>query len=233
MVAWNSGATCDAFAASPSGWRQLLANITAAVADTGEVVGDVEPSHQQQKQRDISVITHKVDFEREPFWANFGSNTEVRTVYFHPAGSGEQPQQNKVREEVMSLKGLVLTVGLGIGSELAHLSPYSGVPARGWVIGESREKEKKDKEEKESSDDGDQASEFVTWEGRKASACLWIHYWKNTKAEKIFKSTQRRIKRPPLLPPLATEVFEHDLRRLGALGWEDYHVDFKKVPKTM
>ena len=159
VVAWNSGAACDAFAASPLGWRQLLANITAAVADTGEVVGDVEPSHQQQKQREIPVITRKVDFEKEPFWANFGSNTEMRTVYFHPAGNGN------VRERVMRLKGLVLTVGLGIGSELAHLSPYSGVPARGWVIGESREKEKKDKEEKESSDDGDQASEFVTWEG--------------------------------------------------------------------
>ena len=216
VIAWNSGAACDAFAAAPAGGRQLLASLTTIAGD-GEAVGEAP-----QKQR-FPVITRKVDFGKEAFWWRFGPNTEVRTVYFPREGNGEQ---SHVREAVVGLKGLVLTMGLGIDGRRAHLSPYRGVPACGWVIGEE--------EEKGHGDDGSRASEFVTWEGRQASACLWIHYWKDREAEQRFKTTE---KRPPpdgeSHRPLATEAFEDDLRGLGALGWEDYHVDFVKVPGTI
>ncbi|RYP57838.1 hypothetical protein DL769_009246 [Monosporascus sp. CRB-8-3] len=225
VVAWNSEGVYDTFAASPEGGTRLLANLAAAGSDGGEAEGD-GPKQQQQRGR-RPVTTRKVDFGNMPFWWRFGPNTEVRTVYF-PSAAGNEQRQKETREAVGRLKGLVLSMGLGIDGRMAHLSPYRGVPECGWVTNEEVEGGKA--EEK----DGESTAGVVAWEGREASACLWIHYWKNKKAEQTFKTTERRP--PPdgeSHQPLALEAFEDDLRRLGALGWEDYHVDFEKVPRAL
>ncbi|KAI1295158.1 hypothetical protein F5Y03DRAFT_371960 [Xylaria venustula] len=148
--------------------------------------------------------TRIVDFAKIAFWWRFGPNTELRTVYF-PASLPLE-----TREAVKTLKGLVSTMGGGIDGRTAHMSPYRGVPTCGWVEG------------------------LLTWENQNTVACLWCHYWKNHEAEENFKTTETR-------PPkdgessqiLALEAFEKELENYGALGWEETHVDFKKIPKSV
>ncbi|KAJ8106244.1 hypothetical protein ONZ43_g7130 [Nemania bipapillata] len=143
-----------------------------------------------------------VDFDKIAFWWRFGPNTELRTVYFPASISSE------ARMAVKGLKGLVLTMGLGIDGSKAHLSPYRGVPTCGWV------------------------EALDTSKNQEVTSCIWCHYWKDGTAEEAFKTKEMR-------PPkdgeadkvLALEAFEKDLKMLGALGWEDIHVDFKQVPK--
>ncbi|KAI1169770.1 hypothetical protein F4777DRAFT_584590 [Nemania sp. FL0916] len=147
-----------------------------------------------------------VDFD-VAFWWRFGrnsANVEIRTVYF-PA-----LLPSDAREAVKRLKGLVLTMGLGIDGSQAHRSPYNGVPCCGWAEG-SR-----------------------TWMGQDAVVCLWCHYWKNREAEERFKTKEMRPPRDGEKHQLlALEAFENDLKGFGALGWEDIHVDFKRVPKSV
>ncbi|KAJ3543722.1 hypothetical protein NM208_g3427 [Fusarium decemcellulare] len=74
--------------------------------------------------------------------------------------------------------------------------------------------------------------ETQTWNGQEAAACLWIHHWKSKEHEEDFKATERS----PMGASdglLAVEHFEQNLRALGAVGWQEYHVDFeKKVLKS-
>ncbi|KAJ3577380.1 hypothetical protein NPX13_g3187 [Xylaria arbuscula] len=151
----------------------------------------------------VELSTQVVDFDRIPFWWRFTPNTEIRTVYF-PA-----PLPSETREEMKKNKGLVLTTSYGIDGSMAHLSPYNGVPECGW------------------------AENVRKWKDRDTVACLWIHYWKSREDEDRFKTTERR---PPLDGdddmPLAVEAFDRDLEKCGALGWEDVHIDFKRVPKS-
>ncbi|KAI1359403.1 hypothetical protein F5Y08DRAFT_319703 [Xylaria arbuscula] len=151
----------------------------------------------------VELSTQVVDFDRIPFWWRFTLNTEIRTVYF-PA-----PLPLETREEMKKNKGLVLTTSYGIDGRMAHLSPYNGVPECGW------------------------AENVRKWKNQNTVACLWIHYWKSREDEQRFKTTERR---PPLdgddNMPLAVEAFDRDLEKYGALGWEDVHIDFKRVPKS-
>ncbi len=149
-------------------------------------------------------VTQAIDFGKIAFWWRLGPNTELRTVYF-PASVSSQS-----REAVSSLQGLVTSMGFGIDGSGAHLSPYTGVPTCGWI-------------------DGPQ-----NWDGQDAAACLWCQYWTNREAEEKFKTTHRR---PPkdgeTYRPLALEAFEQDLKSLGAIGWEECHVDFERVPNVI
>jgi hypothetical protein len=183
VIIWESRQDYDSFRNSAQ-YREWLTNLTADSDST------TEPA------------TQIVDFGKIAFWWRFGPNTELRTVYF-PA-----PLPPEACEAVTNLKGLVLTMGLGIDGSKAHLSPYRGVPTCGWVEG------------------------LRAWKDQDTVACVWCQYWKDHAAEEKFKATERR---PPKdgaeKRPLALEAFEQDLKVLGALGWEDVHVDFKKVPK--
>jgi hypothetical protein len=183
VIIWESRQDYEEFKASAQ-FRELLANVKADSSS--------EPA------------TQIVDFGKTAFWWRFGPNTELRTVYFPALLPAES------REAVKALKGLVLTMGLGIDGSKAHLSPYRGVPTCGWV------------------------EDLLTWKDQDVSACIWCHYWKDQAAEERFKTTE---KRPPkdgeVDQSLALEAFEHDLKKLGALGWEDVHVDFKKIPRTV
>ncbi|KAI8623017.1 hypothetical protein F5Y19DRAFT_405703 [Xylariaceae sp. FL1651] len=183
VVIWESRHDYDTFEDSVQ-YRELLDNLKAN--------SSVEPA------------TQIIDFDKVAFWWRFGPNTELRTVYFSAALSPE------ARESVKKLKGLVLTMGVGIDGSKAHLSPYRGAPTCGWV------------------------EDLQTWKDQDAIACVWCHYWKDQAAEEKYKTTE---KRPPMdgmeHQLLSLEAFEQDLRTLGALGWEDVHVDFKKVPKSI
>ncbi|KAF2963215.1 hypothetical protein GQX73_g10361 [Xylaria multiplex] len=182
VVIWESRQDYEGFKTSAQ-YRELLASLTTAFTSA-------EP------------ITQVVDFDRVTFWWRFGPNTEIRTVYF-PA---HLPSQ--IREGVRSLRGLVLTMGVGIDGSKAHLSPYRGVPTCGWAEG------------------------LQIWRSQDTVACLWCHYWKDREAEEKFKTTEMR---PPkdgeANKVLVLDAFGQDLKTYGALGWEDTHVDFKKVPK--
>ncbi|PHH91608.1 hypothetical protein CDD83_11012 [Cordyceps sp. RAO-2017] len=156
-----------------------------------------------RKQSATEPETFVVDFGRVAFWWRFGPNTEIRTVYFP---SSLSPQARKAAGD---LRGLVLNMGLGINGRLGNRAPYRGVPTCGWVDG------------------------TTTWNGKDALACLWCHYWASKEAEKNFKTTERRVpKDGESHRPLASEAFGQDLTDLGAVGWEEYHVDFEKVAKA-
>ncbi|KAI0479325.1 hypothetical protein GGR56DRAFT_673253 [Xylariaceae sp. FL0804] len=145
-----------------------------------------------------------IDFNKIAFWWRWTPNTELRTVYF-PA-----PVLAETRRAVDAIRPLVLSMGRGIGGSQAHLCPYNGVPTHGW------------------------GEDILMSEGREAVACTWIHYWKDESAEEKYKTTERR---PPKdgesNRPLAIEAFERDLTDLGALAWDDVHVDFQKVRKLV
>ncbi|KAF7551871.1 hypothetical protein G7Z17_g4718 [Cylindrodendrum hubeiense] len=179
VIDWNTPEAYSAFKTSPQ-YEQLLANFRAESA--------TEPE------------TQTVDFGTVAFSWRFGSNTEIRTVYFPMSIS---PQE---REAVGKVKGLVLSMTPGVNASGPHRAPYTGVPAKGWVNGTQ------------------------SWNGDDAAACVWCHYWKDKEAEERFKREETRPPRNKESPrALAVEVFELDLKNLGAIGSIEYHVDFKKV----
>ncbi|KAI0452899.1 hypothetical protein F5B21DRAFT_481521 [Xylaria acuta] len=184
VVIWESRQDYEEFKNSAQ-YRELLTNLKADSSS-------------------IDPATQIVDFGKIAFWWRFGPNTELRTVYF-PASLPLE-----VRDAVKTLRGLVLTMGLGIDGSKAHLSPYRGVPTCGWADGSK------------------------IWMSQDTISCVWCHYWKDRGAEEKFKTTETR---PPkdgeASQLLALEAFEEDLKTFGALGWEDIHVDFKKVPKSI
>ncbi|KAH7141657.1 hypothetical protein EDB81DRAFT_52593 [Dactylonectria macrodidyma] len=179
IVDWNTPEVFSAFRNSIH-YEQLLANLRAQSA--------TEPK------------TQMVDFSNVAFSWRFGSNTDIRTVYF-PASISSQE-----REAVGKTKGLVLTMTPGLGASGSHQAPYKGVPTIGWVDGTEN------------------------WDGNDAVACVWCHYWKDKDAEQQFKNNERRPPRiAESHRPLAVEAFELDLQNLGAIGWTEHHVDFKQV----
>ncbi|KAI0514791.1 hypothetical protein F5B22DRAFT_609643 [Xylaria bambusicola] len=183
VVIWESREDFAAYKDSAQ-YHELISNLKADTTST-------EPS------------THIVDFDKIAFWWRFGPNTEIRTVYF-PALI-----PSKTRDAVTRLKGLVLTMGIGIDGSKAHFSPYNGVPTCGWAEGSQ------------------------IWMNQDTVACLWCHYWKDREVEEKFKLTETRPPRDGEEDKiLILEAFERDLKSCGALGWEDIHVDFKKVPKS-
>ncbi|KAH9885195.1 hypothetical protein F4778DRAFT_761463 [Xylariomycetidae sp. FL2044] len=183
VVAWKSRQAYVAFTQSNK-YQELVANLGSLSAS--------EPT------------TQTIDFGRVGFWWRFGSNIEVRTVFFPGTVSAQ------TREDVSRMKGLVLTAGMGIDGRYAHLSPYRGVPTCGWVDG------------------------FETWQERDAAACVWCHYWKDKEAEENFKKTERRIPPDgESVGLLALEAFEKDLKNAGAVGWKSYHLDIKQIPSEI
>ncbi|KAI1775376.1 hypothetical protein F4818DRAFT_47660 [Hypoxylon cercidicola] len=181
LIVWKTHAAYDAFTASIQ-HRELAANLG------------------KQSSSDLAATTQTIDFGKIAYWWRLPGYTEFRTVYF-PATTSLQ-----TRDAISRMKGLVLTMGLGIDGSKAYRSPYRGLPSCGWIEG------------------------MQTWENRDVSACVWCHHWKNKVTEKTFKTTERRApKDGESYQPLALDVFEQDLKVLGAVGWEDIHVDFKKL----
>ncbi|KAI1759860.1 hypothetical protein GGR53DRAFT_512197 [Hypoxylon sp. FL1150] len=111
LVIWNNRSTYDAFTASAQN-RELAINLG------------------KQSSSDLAAATQTVDFGKVAYWWRLGVNTEFRIVYFPAAAAS-----SRTRDAVTRLKGLVLTMGLGIDGSRAHLSPYRGVPTCGWVEG--------------------------------------------------------------------------------------------------
>ncbi|KAI1396974.1 hypothetical protein F4819DRAFT_473510 [Hypoxylon fuscum] len=155
-------------------------------------------------------ITQIIDFDNVGFcwrYTQFGHQrrVEIRTVYFPPTISSQ------TREAVKRLKGLEVTVAHGIdGRRYAHLCPYDGTPVCGWIY------------------------HAQPWNEQDVSACVWSHCWVNEEMERKFKTTERRFpKTKGGYKPLAVEEFEQQLKDLGALGWEDYHIYFDLVPEEV
>ncbi|KAI0470528.1 hypothetical protein GGR56DRAFT_659202 [Xylariaceae sp. FL0804] len=163
-----------------------------------------------------------VDFGLVAFWWRWTPGTELRTVRF-PA-----PVAPATRRAVDALRPLVLAMGLGIDGSGARDSPYASTPARGWAVDDEDEfhDEFHDGEEEENREEAKQ--------NKKTRACLWIHYWKDAAAEARYKSSEWRPPADGEAGPgsLAAEAFDRELRELGALGWEDVHVDFQRVTGT-
>ncbi|KAI8711267.1 hypothetical protein NCS52_01502600 [Fusarium sp. LHS14.1] len=164
-----------------------------------------EASHYQELLANLGThsndtpVMQVVDFNRDYPTRALSSHTEIRTVYFPASISPE------TREALPNVQGLVTTAAYG--PSLQHLSPYVLRPIFGWI--EAAEK----------------------WEGEDVVACVWIHTWKSQRTEDKFKTTGwlPRFKDGKLSKPLAVDLFEQDLKDLGALGWNDYHVSFQKT----
>ncbi|KAF5558563.1 ankyrin repeat-containing protein [Fusarium mexicanum] len=69
------------------------------------------------------------------------------------------------------------------------------------------------------------------WNGESAIASVWSHKWQNQELEQKYKTTEKRLVwgNEGRSYPLAVEAFQHDLKSLGAIGWESVHVAFERV----
>ncbi|KAH7207827.1 uncharacterized protein BKA55DRAFT_586587 [Fusarium redolens] len=147
---------------------------------------------------DMPVVTEIIDFSRDYVTIALSSHTELKTVYFPASVLSE------TRSAVWdSVRHLGTTVSYG--KKFQHRYPYISTPSLGWIEGS------------------------VKWEGQDAVACVWVHKWKNQEAEEKFKTTERypHTKDGEFIRPLTLELFEQGLRDLGALGWEECHVNFE------
>ncbi|KAF5008195.1 hypothetical protein FDECE_5528 [Fusarium decemcellulare] len=114
------------------------------------------------------------------------------------------PVSDETKRSVYDLKGMRMAVNWFSSSGPDDRYAYRGLEKCAWI------------------------EETQIWNGQEASACLWIHHWKSKEREEDFKATERS----PMGTCnglLAVENFEQNLRVLGALGWQEYHVDFEKV----
>ncbi|KAF4949050.1 hypothetical protein FSARC_13599 [Fusarium sarcochroum] len=109
----------------------------------------------------------------------------------------------ETQDAIWKLKKLVHTSASGIINQ----HHYKKHPCFGWIEGNQ------------------------TWNGQPVLASVWLHGWKNDESEQKFKSTQGRSvwKGSELTHPLAVDVFQHDLRSLGALGWESTHMPLQLI----
>jgi hypothetical protein len=148
-------------------------------------------------QSDHAVVTQVIGFSRTYITIGLSSHTELKTVYLPASISSE------TREAVQdSVHRLRTTAAYGKG--LRHLSPYVSKPSLGWVEGS------------------------LEWEGQDAVACVWVHEWKNKEAEERFKTTDiRAYEGWRVYSTSHRGPFEQDLEELGALGWEEKHVNFE------
>ncbi|CVK84283.1 uncharacterized protein FPRN_01897 [Fusarium proliferatum] len=69
------------------------------------------------------------------------------------------------------------------------------------------------------------------WNGESAIASVWTHKWKNQELEQKYKTTEKRrvSGNDGRSYMLAVDVFQDDLKSLGAIGWESVHVAFERV----
>ncbi|RSL42800.1 hypothetical protein CEP54_015349 [Fusarium duplospermum] len=158
-----------------------------------------ESSHYQELLANLGAhsnfkpVIQAVNFNRFCPSQPLSPHTEFRTAYFPASISSE------TRQALPKVRGLVTTAAFG--PRLQHLSPYALPPIFGWVRGTQK------------------------WEGEDAVACVWIHTWNSERTEEKFKTTNwlPRFKDGILSKPLAVDLFEQELKDLGALGWNDYH----------
>ncbi|CVK97963.1 uncharacterized protein FMAN_12124 [Fusarium mangiferae] len=147
---------------------------------------------------DVPIVTEVIDFSRDYVTIALSSHTEVKRVYFPPSISLET--RKAVWDRVQHLVPNAI-----YGRKFQHRYPYISPPSLGWIEGN------------------------VKWEGQDAVACIWVHKWKSQEAEERFKTTQRypHMKDGEFIRPLTLDIFEQGLKDLGALGWEECHINFE------
>ncbi|KAG5744902.1 hypothetical protein H9Q72_005981 [Fusarium xylarioides] len=147
---------------------------------------------------DIPAVSEIIDFARDHPTIAMSSHTELKRVYFPASISLET--RKAVWDRVRHLGPSV-----AYGKKFQHRNPYTLGPSLAWIEGN------------------------VKWEGQDAVSCVWIHKWKNQEAEEKLKTTQRysHMKDGEFIKPLILDLFEQGLRDLGALGWEECHVNFE------
>ncbi|KAH6884180.1 hypothetical protein B0T10DRAFT_493714 [Thelonectria olida] len=153
--------------------------------------------------------THVIDFGQFAFWRHLNCSTEILTVYF-PSSILPQDQ-----EAVGKIYPLIETLQ-PIDRASIEAKAYTERPICGWM------------------------KDSFQVNGKNTLACVWFNFWKNRENENRFKRTERRssyiVNGPfditPIPGPLALEVFEQDLKGLGAGEWVGFHVDFKCIQKT-
>ncbi|KAM6516749.1 hypothetical protein FALCPG4_014922 [Fusarium falciforme] len=68
------------------------------------------------------------------------------------------------------------------------------------------------------------------WNGDNVLASVWCNKWVSKELEEEFRRTEKRPVRPGAGQyALSVDLFERDLKALGAIGWESVHVDFERV----
>ncbi|KAF4463278.1 hypothetical protein FALBO_9898 [Fusarium albosuccineum] len=70
-----------------------------------------------------------------------------------------------------------------------------------------------------------------TWNGENVLATMWCNKWLSKELEEEFRRTDKRPVSPDAAGQyaLSVDLFERDLKALGAVGWESVHVDFERA----
>ncbi|KAF5254454.1 hypothetical protein FANTH_712 [Fusarium anthophilum] len=159
------------------------------------------PEHQQLM---ANLTTNNVQPETEIiiFTANMfavGYTSNVELFTVYWPASITQETQTAIWKTAK----LVHTAASGIPNPLC----YRKKPMFGWIDGQK------------------------DWNGGSAIASVWSHKWQSQELEQKYKTTEKRLVRGNEGDsyPLAVEAFQHDLKSLGAIGWESVHVAFERV----
>lgn len=110
---------------------------------------------------------------------------------------------HETQTAIWKTKQLVHTAATGIPNPLC----YKKKPMFGWVDGQT------------------------DWNGESAITSVWSHKWQSQELEQKYKTTEKRLVwgDGERSYPLAVDAFQHDLKSLGAIGWESVHVAFERV----
>ncbi|KAF5606149.1 ankyrin repeat-containing protein [Fusarium subglutinans] len=153
------------------------------------------PEHQQLM---ANLTTNNVQPETEIiiFTSNMfaiGYTSNVELfIVYWPASITQE-----VQTAIWKTKQLVHTAASGMPNPLC----YRKKPMFGWIDGQK------------------------DWNGESAVASVWAHKWQNQELEQKYKTNEKRLvwgddgRRSY---PLAVEAFQHDLKSLGAIGWDTF-----------
>ncbi|KAF4421572.1 hypothetical protein FACUT_10948 [Fusarium acutatum] len=110
---------------------------------------------------------------------------------------------HEVQTAIWNTKQLVHTAASGLPNPLC----YTKKPMFGWMDGQK------------------------DWNGESAIASVWCHKWKNQELEQKYNTTEKRFVwgDDGRSYSLAVDAFQDDLKSLGAIGWESFHVAFERV----
>ncbi|EWG35938.1 hypothetical protein FVEG_14589 [Fusarium verticillioides 7600] len=110
---------------------------------------------------------------------------------------------HETQTAIWKTQKLVHTAATGIPNPLCYKKP----PMFGWIDGQT------------------------DWNGESAIASVWSHKWQSQALEQKYKTTEKRLVwgDDGRSYPLAVDAFHHDLKSLGAIGWESVHVAFEHV----
>ncbi|KAF5008183.1 hypothetical protein FDECE_5516 [Fusarium decemcellulare] len=154
-----------------------------------------------KRSQDTEPATQIINFRGQMVWRHMkGPRNDVRIAHF------PDPISKETKQDISSVKGLRMAGNWGIigNQNDLCLSAYRGPATLGWIEGSQ------------------------TRNGQGTVACVWVHHWKSQEHEERFKATQRSPTETANTL-LTVEDFDQSLTDLGAVGWEEFHVDFKQV----